>query len=369
MPETWSFDPDAVAALGEAEQAYSFSFVLEPEHWQALSTCGTWWVLPLGHRRGDVIGIRVVPNRALADCPVVQLSEHQALTLVSRPEHLVPYLLFPGTILQREHWDRLLTLPPPVWEALRAAHRALGGKDDLDAIRQVLTDGRLRDAGLIEDRSDESRERRREIRTRIDPTDETRAFFEYLFAAVERYDAPVPIPALGGWRAAAASVCLSAANMNLDNLEARGPEAAWELLRQPAGLDCFQGRTPSMTMAPTGDSDQLVHAAHLLVERADGLPEAWRGDPWWPAVTALAAAGDDYDGVAHMDAAGALQQEGRAAEAFAALTTSAYWMYVQTQEAFPSLRETTAALAADSGWAETSRALAAIAEGIERAGA
>jgi len=367
MSEPWFFDADTVAGLEEAEQAYAFSFALEPEHWMSLSTCGTWSVLPLGHRRDEVIGIRLVPGRALADCPVVQLSEHESLTLVSRPAYLVPYLLFPGTILEREHWDQLLALPPSVWRALEKAHRALGGGDDLAAIRAVLADARLRDACLISDRSDESRRHRVEVRLRIDPAAETRRYFEYLLAAVERYDAPVPLPDVGVWRAAAASVCASAATMDAKQLAARGPTAAWELLRQPAGLDCFQGESPSMVMAATGDSMPLVRAAQLLRKHAGDVPAAWREDPWWPTVEALAAEPETYGGLAHMEAAGALRKQRRDDEAFVALVSAAYWMYVRTREPFSELRETTTALADESGWSETHRALSAIADGIARA--
>jgi hypothetical protein len=250
----------------------------------------------------------------------------------------------------------------------------------------VLADDRLAQASVIGS-DDPFVKACCEIRTRIDTAPETADFYRLLEWGVQNSLARAPLaeaPMASNpgacWRAAAASIVLSLSTRRRelgprperplwaqDDYPAAARAAAWELLRQPSGLDCFQGKLVSLIFRAGDSPEQMILAARLLAGEPDECPPEWRRDPWWPCVLSIAAEGERYAGLAHMDAATALADAGRREEAFYALTSSAYWFSRATGKANPDLASAAQLLAAESGWIETEQALVFVAEAINAA--
>jgi hypothetical protein len=357
----FKLDLTSLSLSRDAASQSAFELKVSKADWRGLLKHGTWWILPFGRRQDALYGIRILPGRELSECPVVAVEKHQAITVVSRPAHLVPWLIFPGTVVARDGWDSVLRMGEPIWDELAGLHGQMGGTDGLAAIRAVLNDDALAEACLIGKAGDQFDRAYPEIKSRLDPTPESQAYFALLKRAVVDMEAEAPIPEVGCWQAAASSAVLSAARLRKKAELAR--EAAWQLMRQPSGLDCFQARYPSLPAHPSGSSEQMISAARSLIDDP-AVPAGWRADPWWQAVAALAKDGDEYGGVEHMDAARDLQAAGRAEEAFYALTSSAYWFSQMTKKPNPKLHEAAQLLVAEAGWPMTEDALVAVAEGI-----
>ncbi len=71
-----------------------------------------------------------------------------------------------------------------------------------------------------------------------------------------------------------------------------------------------------------------------------------------------------YAGLAHMDAARALKKSGQPEDAFAALTSAAYWFGLHGGDERVELAEAAQLLAKEAGWTDTLAALELAAERI-----
>lgn len=349
----WPLDSSVIKLSADTSRACAFELACEPVVARQLVDAGLWWVLPIGQRREEIFGLRVIPGVPLERSPVVKVVENQVKTVVSRVAQLIPFVVFPGTVLAAKYWDAVLEQPEVVWTELRVVHRALGGDDDLAGIRALLGRAELRDALVIGKSTDALIPSLATAYRAIDPAPETRTYLEYLARAVTDGDAPLPLPEVGVWRAAAASVAFSAAALDEELADTRMPASAWELLRAPSGLDCFQGDTPMFVVEPNGSTRQMVEAAELLSSGEGHLDASWSSDPWWPAIMALGSAGDSYDGAAHLDASLALKRAGRGAEAFAALAGAACWYARRGAGPLESSGPAAIALCDELGWGET----------------
>jgi len=343
--------PRPIELSAAARRACVFEPGVRAADAERLASAG-WWLLPLGRRRDELFGIRIVPNRALDECPVVRLIGTQAQTVVSRPAHFVSWLLFPGTTVSVDAWKTSVDAAEAAWDELVAADRALGG-NGLGAARQLLHDDRVRDASLFSTPADQHQRGIPDIATRIDPTPETRRYFEYMkkIAVDDGFEAPGD--GLGPWTTAAWAAAFGMAHGGDADPEAR--EWAERFFVEPHGLDCFQGDIPRLVTRPDGSSDLLLHAAARI---AGGKSAAWKSDPRWPAVRALADGDGAQAGAAWLDAAQALAKQDQRTDAFAALVSASYWLATsEADDPRVEVAEAAQLLASEAGWSHTEAAL------------
>lgn len=364
ISSAWSFDPSAFRLSSAAQRACDLILEVDDDQRGEAINFGTWWVVPIGRTLSDrIIGIRIVPGLPLSESPVVRLAEHEVETFASKPASLVPRALFPGSVLKPEYWDSRRDLPDGTWRELEALHAALGGADQLSGIKSALHDASLREV-CVNAFSDAARfaSSAFDIFQRIDSAPETQRYCEYARKAVGDFDAPLPIPDVGAWRAATTSLAFIC-NQGEDESGQPNPrelQAAWEVARQPPALDSFQAFRPAFNPKPIGKSQQrlLLDASKVLAKRADEAPPEWKSDPWWDATIALTKG--ENGGTPHMDAAGILKKAGRREEAFTALTAAAFWFYVHIKRPFPQLLNAAFLLARESNWGEAAELLEAI---------
>src|SRR5439155_17217205 len=127
----FKLDVTSLSLSRDAASECAFELKVSRADWRGLLEQGTWWIMPFGRRREALYGIRILPGRNLSECPVVSVEKHQVMTVVSKPAHLVPYLIFPGTVVSRDAWDSVLRMEEPIWNQLAELHQQLGGTDGL----------------------------------------------------------------------------------------------------------------------------------------------------------------------------------------------------------------------------------------------
>ena len=318
---------------------------------------GQHWVAPLGRSGGNVlVGLRLVPGRALAQCPVVEVEGAQAVTIASSPAHLVPVRLHERLRQGGAAWDELAALDDERWAALVALHHKLGGQGQLEAVRALLSDAGLRQ--LYDGGGDRKAQAtaRAEVLQRLDPSPETAAYARYLARAGVDRVAPTPVPEAGGWTDSLCTLALYASQHDPEDEPHRDDEswAAWRVAQQLPGLDTARvglGLVPGLRR--DAGAALALGAAKVVVKRA--RPE-WQAGPLWPAIERLAHE-PDYDGLAHLEAAAALERAGEAAAAFTALAASSYWEVVARGEATRDALAPACALARRAGWTELADSL------------
>jgi hypothetical protein len=359
LTSNWPLDPSSMKMSDAAEVACGLRFGVEEDHYVRLITHGVWWTLPIARTLSDeIVAIRLTPNVAVSDSPVLLVNNHEAVTLASRVAFLIPRMVVAGMMGGREHWDRARSMQEGEWSELAVLHRQLGGGDArLNGIRSAAEDDALRDA--IHDQASHAAALA-DLLVRADDSASTKTFRAYVQSAVAAFEAPVPLPDVGCWNAALAAVAFVTNRM----LKWKGSRvdrqlvAAWALSNQPPGLDAFQGALPAHLAFPYGQSQTGIplQAAQTLVDNAAAASGSWQRDELWPAIAAIAKTAG-YDGTAHMDAAAKLQTSRQPERAFTAMTAAAYWMFVATGEPFAQLIEGARVLAAESGWAEITEVL------------
>src|SRR6266511_4377371 len=107
---------------------------------------GTWWTMPFARTTdGDLVGFRLIPGTRIVDCPIVWTSGPAAVTVASRSDRVVPAIIFTQMLSAPRRWVDASELLDSEWEELCAAHRALGGVDELAELRKVASDHALRE--------------------------------------------------------------------------------------------------------------------------------------------------------------------------------------------------------------------------------
>ncbi len=351
----WS---EALAAVSfHAETRDRFDLAVAPAYYCGLdlerARAGTWWILPFAaSRAGDVYGLRLLPGRPPAACPVVTLRDAEAITIASRPAHFIPALVL-ERLRDRDPRGFNAAIPEAAWREVILLHSALGGAGDLRELRALVQDGRIREA-----LRDDSRRRRFlfDARRWLDPSPETEVYLGYLLAAVARDEAPVPLPEAGGWNAALASLAFvtnrqerfQGANVTAEI------SAAWSMVKHPPGLDTARSSFPDDRMRLDGTRSRTISlaAAESLQRHQDRVPSAWRADPLWPAIVALAEAGSGYDGEAHRRCAADLALAGRPDRALVTLAGAAFWSYARHGTSSPAALDDARRLAQAERWTD-----------------
>ncbi len=320
---------------------------------------GQLWTYPLA-RSGNtgLVGLCLTPKTALADSAVVEVDGAQGITLASRPAYLVPVRLWERMRPGGPAWEEVAKLPAKTWKELAAFHHSLGGTDDLDAVRKLASDKKIKAAyekgagdfkGMVTAFF--------EAQQRVDAAKETAVYAKYMVKAILDKVAPVPPPDAGCWSDALTSVALAVCRHDAEEEPRPDDEAAasWRLLHQLPGLDTDRDKIIAILpgMKQTSAAKLLQSAAKVVVKRAQ---KEWAKDPLWPAIDALAK-GKKYDGAAHFAAAAELEKAKDPAGAFTALAASSYWEVAAKGEVKRDTLDAARKLARKAKWAQVADSL------------
>jgi hypothetical protein len=309
-------------------------------------TFGTWWMLPFARTdHQDLIGLRAMPKRRLAECPVVYADGPATVTIASTSRQAVPVMVFAQMAMAPRYWKAAAELLDSEWEELVGVHRCLGGDDHLVALREVASDDRWR--ARCQAPGVEGRAAVAEVLDQLDPSPARRRVRALLSGQGSEADlAPTP----AAWSAAVVAL----------GFEKKAPlaqrlHAAWGMFQAPAGLDvCWAAPIdpwprPVATRAAKG----LHAAARLLIKNDKKAPPEWREDPLWSAIDQLARADDPFSfvGVPFLEAAAALDEQGHAERALNAATAVQFWSYLSDAPVMDGALEAAHMLASRERWA------------------
>jgi hypothetical protein len=292
----------------------SFRFGVDREAREQLLGSVAFWLVPLGMRHDELYGIRALPGKSLAESPVIALAGGYARTICSNPAVFVPWLLYPGTILDEQYWNLLETASRECWAEFDRVHAALGGTDRLAGARKMFPREDFRRGSLMSASSSELIEMYPRLRKMLDPVRDTAIYFDYLSALIaeERFKAP---PACGVWQGAAASAAWVAAENDESAPEDAVREVALQLLRAPGGLDACQRNYPGMVVGGSGAREQVLAAAGVVKDK---------DIPVWSALAGRLVDSDGRDGgPAYLAAA---RDMASPVEMYNALISASFWM-------------------------------------------
>lgn len=335
--------PDLEAFLGlrfEVPRATAFS----------QTVLGTWWHVAFGRATdGRVLALRAQPGRDWSEWPVVVLNGPHAVTLVGDRSAALPMWLYMNRLrFAAEVWDGVRKAWPRVGVGLAELQQAIGGAGEpLPAFERLLFDDARRDvAARTPERPRDGWAADSAMQRIVDPSPPTLAHLDYLDAVLVRRDRKAPPPETGVWTAATSAVaCAAGKIVKVPDLGERA-RARW---REPESLDNVFGPAPNYFIWPPPkplSRPPGLDVAEILVQAGTG------DDPLLAAAAAVHQAGARYDGLAHVEAAAALDEAGRADDAWNALQSAAWWSYVRFEAAIPAILDAARAMAERHGWAE-----------------
>ncbi|MDZ8065577.1 MAG: hypothetical protein RMY64_08040 [Nostoc sp. DedQUE08] len=360
---TCSFDPSTFNLSESTRKATKIDFNIQPEQRISLVNQGTWSVLPFARVLPftdtfgkEIVGIRLLPGKVLAQSPVVVCSQNQIVTVSTSLSTALPMLIYRYKLYKlRRGKESLRELWPEVKDELIELHVAMGGEDHLEGLESVIFDDKLYpqsdNAAVVQEAACESLER-------LDSNPQHLLYRKYLHQAITKQVVAIPLPdRLGTWRNAAAVVALQISNQLKKNIEEQ-QLAAWEVAKLPASIDTSTSRTIEHIFKLGGNADlRVAKAAQILVKQQDSVLQEWKRDPIWTATITLANEGKTYNGLAHVEAAKNLDESGEPARAFDALISAAFWSYNFQGEALISVVDAARYLATQHEWEEISEIL------------
>ena len=334
MAAPWPFAPERVELSDETQRLCAARFV-------PLASPGPFWLRSVGTLDALwALGLWLRPERPPADSPVVLALGACATTLAPSPRLLVPALVLRAVRGSRPRFVRVRQLLDGEWNELAELHAALGGSDRLESLRELFHDELLETRVGSTDRETATRATA-DAWARIDRSGETAAFARAI-ADVSLRRVPDPAAGYGAWQPAVAAACAAALPGG------QAPAWLWLMLSASPGFDAGVG---PFSAPDTAAAARALHAAANRLVTIDG---PWRGDPAWPAVQALAAAPlGAYAGMAHMEAARALDEAGQPARAWDALASATFWASL-ARRPITEIGHVARWLAGKNGWSHLS---------------
>lgn len=299
-------------------------FILRP--WERASQigAGNWWADLFGSlTSNEYLGLI---HWSDLPTPVVCVQGCESVLMASSPASLIPVVIYrTGLDAGAESWLQRRA----AWGAIRqqalAAHRALGGKDELAVLERVLFNDRLLGAITAQPAAAQELMRGRILAT-LDIHPSHQAYRRYLNRLIEHGFCWPPPAQLGLWYGAAAAAALVSAPLTSLPRPAI-LECAWALLQWPAGLGLCHPGTPVQIDLPAGGQAATVLelAAELLIAAGSDIPSGCAKDPRMDAVRALAAG--DYEGTwqGYHRSVTSLLASGSTRAAWSALLSATFW--------------------------------------------
>jgi hypothetical protein len=320
----------------------------------ATLSAGQWWVYPLARSfQENFVGLRLTPGVPLKQSPVVVAQRAVAITLASRPAHLVPVQMHRLVWASEARWDQLAATPANQWKELVALHRSLGGDDDLDELRKVLQDKRLKAQHFVKGFR-AVYPVRLETQARLDPTPETAAYARYVAKVVTEQTAPVPAPEAGCWNEALATIVLTVAKDESADDEPRDAEEQWAARKIVGQLPGLDART---TVVPELSEDEAKRIASSAAKTVTKAKDKTGVDPRALPAIAKVATTKKYDGSAHVTLAKTLELAADYDAAFTALMTAAFWQAQHKDEVDTAIHDRARKLARKAKWIDIADAL------------
>lgn len=313
----------AVAAIGRGS-AVGINQPATDDVARAVVLDGFLGILPLWTGTRHVVGLVADPRSDPHEWRGVILQDGQGLTIASDSRTLLPQLIVqrslsnaPETTAQLA--DRWSSLKEPLFHL----HRVLGGVDEsLKAVEDVVLDVSARDAFRFVKGGEAAFESAHSRLCRaIDGSASFVRYADWLDGCIAGNCRVVSeTRSYGPWER---RVLCWTQRLRLSGLAQELPTARLvSIVEAEAGIDSGVPREPSWSVHAGGASatTALVEAADELRERGDAL------DPVSAAVVAgLTAEDTSYGGLAHAEAAVALDEQGDAIRSWGALQSAAWW--------------------------------------------
>jgi hypothetical protein len=347
------FDPTK-SLKPAAEYLCGMTAEIPPEVNVATLSAGQWWAYPLARAADDVFfGLRLTPGVSLKRSPVVVAQRALAKTIASRPAYLVPVRVHQIVLGSEARWAELAATAAKPWKELIDLHHSLGGDDDLDELRKVLKDKRLKAAHRSPD-FPTKQQVRLETQARLDPTPETAAYASYVARVLSERAAPAPAPEAGCWNEALATLVLYVAQQESDDQAPRHAEEQWAARRIVSQLPGLDARTNVVTDLSEEAAIRIATSAAKIVTKAkDKTGVDPRG---WAAIGKVAST-KKYDGSAHLELAKTLEAAKDHPGAFVALMTAAFWQAQRKDTVDTTIHDRARKLARKARWVDIADAL------------
>jgi hypothetical protein len=306
----WPFEPERVVLSDETSRLCGARF---GRPYRLQQAAGTFALSPIGIVDDLwVIGARLRPGRAVTESAIVCALGPSSVTLAPAPRFLVPGLVLRSVRGNRKRWRRVRELLDVEWRELAALHASLGAEDQLERFRALIEDDLL-GARITAEHRNEQVQAVADAWVRLDDSP-TAGHFAEAIRTVLAGGVPNVHRSYGAWRTAVAGMCSAATTSDF-------AQWWWALVSESPGVDA--------AVMPHG-APELVAAAQLQQDAARRLAELdgpWQADLLWPAVDALARAIRPhlYNGLAHVEAARALDEAAQPERAWDALESAAYW--------------------------------------------
>lgn len=356
--KTLPFDIAQFSLSEAARKTVGIDFELQPAHYTSLIKYGTWCILPVAKRfpflkifGQEVVGVRLLPNRSILESPVVICSGNQIITASTTLASAIPMLIYRYSLYEQpKRWKIICDRWSQIEDELIALHSALGGHDRLKGIRSLLFDEQIYSQSNQPNAFQESVRESLDI---LDQSPEHLLYRKYVHQAILTHTATIPLPkGFGCWTNAAKIIAFQANLSRKYDIEFP-LLAAWEVVNMPASVDTGTTREIQHLFRSGGNADLRIYkAVEFLYQYQDKVPTEWQEDPIWKATMMLAEHGQNYNGIAHIETAKHLDEQGQPERAFDALISAAFWSYNYQGKALNTTIEAAYYLASKYGWEE-----------------
>jgi hypothetical protein len=315
---------------------------------------GMWYILPFAKilpftdfGGNSTVGIRLIPNTSIQNCPVVACSSNKAVTVASSLSTALPMLIYRNQLCFSKY--PFINFWPEIENELIDLHMMLGGTDSLEGLRSLLLDDSLFAKTEWIDVPDEIAYKSLSI---LDTTPEHLVFRKYVQDCIANKNEHLNKPEnLEGWTNSAISTTF----LNYQNSEFEKEKilSAWQVANLPASIDT--PNTGKITHLPSQLENArqiLIDSSRVLAANLDLIPNQWKIDPLWHPTMLINEDHRLCNGISHIEAAQQLDELGQPERAFDALISAAFWSYTNHKVAIITILEAAIYLAKKNNWAD-----------------
>lgn len=323
--------PEVMSQCSEGAKILGLEPAIGPQHQKRAATTGLIDCLPLAViDPRHLLVARGTWDAEQCGVAVADIIAGESMLIAESPASLVPIWVVTRLVhATAREWDSWKQLDDAAWNSVVALHRRLAGPDELQPLRNVLNNERIR-AALCRDLDGELWSTRLPDAFATAAPEGGRGHFQRTLSELEvtRWLDGLDPSTFAGWRSPLEKVLGVLANppdtATLVNIliaashKPSGHDSKWTHID---GVGEFSGTAHDERGAP------ILTARALVRHAASG----WN-DPWADAVRHMAERGSKYDGRPHVELAGSLAKTGDFKGAFCAALTACFWIYQRNRE-------------------------------------
>jgi hypothetical protein len=341
----------------------SAEFGITPQKNAVLVQNGFWHVLFFANQylwaddESDWIGVRIIPNLALQDSPVVSVNQFGASTISPTLKNFIPNWIL-HTRIEKGSFEHVNSEWSNVKIEMKEAHLNFGG--DLDLFNRF--DAFISDTQNFQTEGYIERSSRAFEFLKVDQSIQTVQFREFIQKLIlDQTLLPEFKNDFGAWNDYARSAIAARAYF-LRGGEQRTlldtVQSMWLGFDKPAPFDdlvFFHIEQCDMSRNPANNIHSLAFATTRSWSDEPPIPESIQKDPLFPAAQALASFdhASGYKGVEHMEAAAKLDldlNDGK--RSYEALISASFWSAMNLGFPYKESYQASLLLARKYGWDE-----------------